>query len=98
MAASRSRARATSAQPGPSHAGRVDSMYLTQGLHRSLQRYPAKVALRHVAGDMPREYTFERLVCDIAQHAAALQAHGVRLGDRVAMLSPNNDALIAQLF
>jgi len=73
-------------------------MVLTQGLHRSLQRYPAKVALRHVAGDTPREYTFERLVCDIAQHAAALQAHGVRLGDRVAMLSPNNDALIVQLF
>jgi len=73
-------------------------MYLTQGLHRSLQRHPAKVALRHVAGDTQREYTFERLLSDIARHAAALQALGVRAGDRVALLSPNNDALIVQLF
>ena len=73
-------------------------MYLTQGLHRSLQRHPAKVALRHVAGDTQREYTFERLLSDIARHAAALQAHGVLAGDRVALLSPNNDALIVQLF
>ena len=77
-------------------------MYLTQGLHRSLQRHPAKVALRHVAGDtdtqQQREYTFERLLPAIARHAAALQAHGVHAGDRVALLSPNNDGLIVQLF
>ena len=73
-------------------------MYLTQGLHRALQRHPAKVALRHLAADTLREYTFERLVSEISRNAAALHARGVRAGDRVAMLSPNNDALIVQLF
>jgi len=73
-------------------------MYLTQAFHRALQRYPDKVALRHIAAEAQREYTFERLVADIARHAAALRARGVGSGDRVAMLSPNNDALIVQLF
>lgn len=73
-------------------------MYLTQSLHRALQRHPAKVALRHVAADAQREHSFERLVSGIACHAAALQARGVGAGDRVAMLSPNNDSLIVQLF
>jgi long-chain acyl-CoA synthetase len=71
---------------------------LTQGLHRALQRHPGKVALRHVGADGQRDYTFERLVSGIARHAAALQARGVRAGDRVALLSPNNDALVVQLF
>src|SRR5438045_4586213 len=73
-------------------------MYLTQSLHRATQRHPHKVALRHVAADGERESTFEQLVSDIARHAAALHARGVRSGDRVAMLSPNNDALIVHLF
>jgi acyl-CoA synthetase (AMP-forming)/AMP-acid ligase II len=73
-------------------------MYLTQALHRALQRHPQKVALRHVAADAQREYTFERFVSEIARQAAALERRGVRNGDRVAMLSPNNDALIVQLF
>ena len=73
-------------------------MYLTQALHRALQRHPAKVALRHVGADAQREYTFERFVSEIARQAAALHARGVRAGDRVAMLSPNNDALVVQLF
>ena len=73
-------------------------MYLTQALHRALQRHPAKVALRHLGVEEQREYTFERLVSEIARQAAALPARGVRTGDRVAMLSPNNDALIVQLF
>jgi acyl-CoA synthetase (AMP-forming)/AMP-acid ligase II len=72
-------------------------MYLTQALHRALQHHPAKVALRHV-GTEPRDYTFERFTSEIARHAAALHARGVRPGDRVAMLSPNNDALVVQLF
>ena len=73
-------------------------MYLTQALHRALQRHPAKVALRHLGVEGQREYTFERLVSEIARQAAALHARGVRTGNRVAMLSPNNDALIVQLF
>src|SRR5204862_4883145 len=40
----------------------------------------------------------ERLVSEIARHAAALRVRGVGSGDRVALLSPNNDALIVQLF
>ena len=73
-------------------------MYLTQSLHRALQRHPDKVALRHVVADVRREYSFARFVDQIGRHAAALHARGVRAGDRVAMLSPNNDALIVQLF
>jgi len=73
-------------------------MYLTQALHRALQRRPAQAALRHIGGPAPREYSFERLVSEIGRQAAALHAQGVRGGDRVAMLSPNNDALVIQLF
>ena len=73
-------------------------MYLTQALHRALQRHPAKVALRHVGADAQCEYTFERFVFEVARQAAALHARGVSAGDRVAMLSPNNDALVVQLF
>lgn len=73
-------------------------MYLTQALHRALQRHPRKVALRHVGADAGRAHTFERFVSEVAHQAAALHARGVRAGDRVAMLSPNNDALVVQLF
>jgi len=73
-------------------------MYLTQGLHRALQRTPAKLALRHLGADRQRAYTFAQLVSEVGRQAAALHALGVRAGDRVAMLSPNNDALVVQLF
>src|SRR5437763_9333197 len=73
-------------------------MYLTRSLHRATQRHPHKVALRHLGAEGEREYSFEYLVGEVARHAAALRARGVRSGDRVAMLSPNNDALIVQLF
>jgi acyl-CoA synthetase (AMP-forming)/AMP-acid ligase II len=74
------------------------TMYLTQALHRSLQRAPGKVALRHLGTDGERAYTFERFVSEVGRQAAALHARGVRMGDRVVMLSPNNDALVVQLF
>ncbi|WP_280153959.1 AMP-binding protein [Piscinibacter sp. XHJ-5] len=73
-------------------------MYLTQGLHRALQRHPGKVALRHLGAQGGRALNFAELVDEIGRAAAALQARGVRAGDRVAMLSPNNDALVVQLF
>lgn len=73
-------------------------MYLTQALHRALQRHPGKVALCHVGADAQRDCTFERFVSEVARQAAALHARGVRPGERVAMLSPNNDALVVQLF
>ena len=73
-------------------------MYLTQALHRALQRHPDKVALVHLGGESRREYTFASFVSEIARQAAALHVRGVRAGDRVAMLSPNNGALVVQLF
>ncbi|NRF67672.1 AMP-binding protein [Aquincola sp. S2] len=73
-------------------------MYLTQGLQRALQRHPSKLALRHLGAGADRAHSFAQMAASIARQAAALAAHGVRAGDRVAMLSPNNDALIVQLF
>jgi acyl-CoA synthetase (AMP-forming)/AMP-acid ligase II len=73
-------------------------VYLTQGLHRSLQRHPHKTALTHVGEGCVRQHSFAQLVDGIARHAAALQAHGVGPGDRVALLAPNHDLLVRALF
>ena len=69
-------------------------MYLTQGLHRSLQRHPGKTALLHLAEGAERSYNFAELLDIVARQAAALAEHGVRSGDRVAMLAPNTDQLV----
>ena len=72
-------------------------MYLTQGLHRSLQRHPEKLALVHISGAQPsqvRRQTFAHLHQSIALYAAALQAQGVRAGDRVGLLAVNSDELV----
>lgn len=69
-------------------------MYLTQGLHRSLQRHPAKTALCHLAPDGDRRWTFAQFADEVARRAAALQARGIAQGDRVAILAPNDDAII----
>ncbi|MEZ5647058.1 MAG: AMP-binding protein [Burkholderiaceae bacterium] len=73
-------------------------MYLTQGLQRALQIHPHKTAVRHVAADGERALSFEALAGQAARHAAALGQRGVRAGDRVALLAPNNDALIVLLW
>ena len=73
-------------------------MYLTQGLHRSLQRYPHKIALTHVGEGFVRQHSFAQLLDGIGRHAAALRAHGVGPGDRVALLAPNHDLLVRALF
>ncbi|KQP22446.1 class I adenylate-forming enzyme family protein [Pseudorhodoferax sp. Leaf267] len=73
-------------------------MYLTQGLHRAVQRHPHKTALRHLGADGQRALTFAELQATVARHAAALQARGVQAGDRVALLAPNNDQLIVLLW
>ena len=75
-------------------------MYLTQALHRSLQRHPGKLALQHLgeldeAGQPALDVA--SLVQQVARLAAALQACGVAAGDRVALLSPNNPHLVQQL-
>ena len=72
-------------------------MYLTQGLHRSLQRHPGKEAFIHLGEGVPRRLTFDALLPSVARQAAALTARGVRAGDRVALLAPNNDRMIQAL-
>ncbi|MBS7779757.1 AMP-binding protein, partial [Acidovorax sp. CCYZU-2555] len=69
-------------------------MYLTQGLHRSLQRHPDKVALCHIAPEGERSWTFARLIDEVGRQAAALRSRGVARDDRVAILAPNDDAII----
>jgi acyl-CoA synthetase (AMP-forming)/AMP-acid ligase II len=76
----------------------VANVYLTQGLHRSLQRHPHKTALTHVGEGFVRQHSFAQLRDGIARHAAALRAHGVGPGDRVALLAPNHDLLVRALF
>lgn len=65
-------------------------MYLTQGLHRSLQATPDKIATIH--GDRSR--TFAELGDRVARFAAGLQGLGVAQGDVVAILSLNSDRYV----
>jgi acyl-CoA synthetase (AMP-forming)/AMP-acid ligase II len=69
-------------------------VYLTQGLHRALQRHPDKTALSHLGEADTRRHTHAQLMDGIARHAAALARRGVGRGDRVALLSPNSDLLV----
>ncbi len=62
-------------------------MYLTQGLHRSLQATPNATATIY----KDRRRTFVEHADRIARLAGALQSLGVQAGDRVAMLSMNTD-------
>ncbi|WP_321916121.1 MULTISPECIES: long-chain-fatty-acid--CoA ligase [unclassified Paraburkholderia] len=61
-------------------------MYMTQGLHRSLQQRPGAVAIRF--GD--HSVTFRQLGARVARLAGALRQFGVMDGERVAMLSLNS--------
>jgi len=72
-------------------------MYLTQGLHRALQRHPRKVALHHLAEGQERHWTFAQFAERVGQQAAALQRRGVAAGERVALLAPNDDAMVTLL-
>ncbi|WP_037368196.1 long-chain-fatty-acid--CoA ligase [Amycolatopsis orientalis] len=62
-------------------------MYLTQGLHRSVQQTPD--APSTVFGE--RERTFAETAERVARLAGALREAGVRQGDRVAILALNSD-------
>ncbi|MEJ8845847.1 long-chain fatty acid--CoA ligase [Variovorax rhizosphaerae] len=70
---------------------------LTQGLQRALQRHPDKIALCHVAPGDEREWTFAQFADQVGRRAAALRAHDIAHGDRVAILSPNSDGLVITL-
>lgn len=58
-------------------------MYLTQGLHRAVQRDPHRVAV--IDGD--RDSTFADLSKRVACLASGLSMRGVRPGDRVGILA-----------
>jgi acyl-CoA synthetase (AMP-forming)/AMP-acid ligase II len=62
-------------------------MYLTQALNRAVQQHPDRIAVRF--GN--RQWTFRQQADRVARLAGALQALGMREGDRVAMLSLNSD-------
>ncbi|MCK9687497.1 acyl-CoA synthetase [Scleromatobacter humisilvae] len=62
-------------------------MYITQALHRAAQQYPDRVAVRF----RDRQRTFRQFADRVARLAGALQALGMRPGDRVAMLALNSD-------
>ena len=62
-------------------------MYLTQGLHRAIQRTPDAIATI----DGERVHTFAQLGERVAKLAGALRGIGLQPGDRVAMLALNSD-------
>lgn len=72
-------------------------MYLTQGLHRAVQRHPARTALSHLAASGPTAVGWQSLVDAVARRAAWLQRHGVVPGDRVALLGVNSRQLVQAL-
>jgi acyl-CoA synthetase (AMP-forming)/AMP-acid ligase II len=77
---------------------KLRAMYLTQGLHRSLQRHPGKIALTHLDEGGESRATFSEMLDAVARQAAVLARRGVRSRDRVAILAPNSDQLIQAIF
>lgn len=65
-------------------------MYLTSGLHRSVQRHPEKIA----TVDHGRRQSFLELSQRVARLAGALRQLGVAQGDRVAVLALNSDRYV----
>ena len=68
-------------------------MYFTQSLHRAVQQHPDKVA----SSFGKRKQSFRVVAERVARLARALQALGLRPGDRVAMLSLNSDRYMEYL-
>lgn len=62
-------------------------MYLTQGLHRSIQQNPDRVAISFKG----RRRTFREFADRVARLAAALRGMGMTADDRVGMLALNSD-------
>jgi len=68
-------------------------MHLTSGLHRSVQKHPNKTAT--VTGE--RRQTFRQLAQRVARTAGALQALGLRPGERLSVLAQNSDRMMELL-
>ena len=68
-------------------------MYLTAGLHRSLQKHPDKTAT--VTG--ARRQTFRQLADRVAHTAGALQSLGLQPGERLSVLAHNSDRMMELL-
>lgn len=60
-------------------------MYLTQGLHRSVQREPDAIAVV----DGQRQLTFAQLESRVARLAGMFTSYGLDRGDRVGILATN---------
>ena len=72
-------------------------MYLTQGLHRSVQRHPEAIALTHWNDGVERRWTVAALADEVARQAGALRALGIGPGDRLALLAANSDQMVVAL-
>ena len=70
------------------------AMYLTQGLHRAVQRHPQRVAT--ICG--ARQQAYAQYAGRVARLAGALQALGMARGDRVGMLGLNSDRYLEFFF
>jgi len=63
-------------------------------LERTVRVYPEKTAVVHGSG----RSSYAELAGEVGRLAAALRAHGVAAGDRVAFLTPNTPPLLAAHF
>jgi acyl-CoA synthetase (AMP-forming)/AMP-acid ligase II len=69
-------------------------MYITQTLHRMMQRAPGRIATI----DGGRSQSWAELGDRVARFAGALQGLGLGRGERVAMLSRNGDHFLEYIF
>jgi len=69
-------------------------MYLTQGLHRAVQRHPQQIAT--IFGS--RQHSYRQYADRVAQLAGALQKLGMGKRDRVGMLGLNSDRYLEFYF
>lgn len=70
------------------------TMYLTQGLHRAMQRHPLQVAT--ICG--ARQRTYAEYGNRVARLATAFQSVGMSRGDRIGMLGLNSDRYLEFYF
>jgi len=70
------------------------SFYLTQSLRRSLQQRPDAIATVFDG----RRQTWARFADRVARYASVLRDHGVRSGERVALMALNSDRYLEYYF